>query len=75
MLSRVQDRKDSIVISRDGKPVAALVDAQMFEQIQRMQTRFDEATAKIAKAFENIPEEEGMAMIEEAIAEVRRGER
>jgi prevent-host-death family protein len=73
MLSRVQDRRDSIVISRDGKPVAALVDAQMFEQIQRM--RFDEARAKIAKAFENIPEEEGMAMIEEAIAEVRRGER
>ena len=30
MLNQVQYRKDSIVINKDGKPVAALVDAELF---------------------------------------------
>ncbi|MCP9914467.1 type II toxin-antitoxin system Phd/YefM family antitoxin [Cyanobium sp. BA20m-14] len=30
MLNQVQYRHDSIVIKRDGKPVAALVDAPLF---------------------------------------------
>ena len=35
MLNRVQYRRDSIVITKDGKPVAALVDAALFERIRR----------------------------------------
>jgi len=31
MLNQVQFRNDSIVINKDGKPVAALVDATVFE--------------------------------------------
>jgi prevent-host-death family protein len=72
MLNQVQYRNDSIVISRDGKPVAALVDAELFARIRRMRERFDVVSAKIAKAFENVPEAEGLAEIEEAIAKVRR---
>lgn len=30
----MQDRHDSILIKRDGKPVAALVDARLFERIE-----------------------------------------
>jgi len=44
MLSQVQYRRDSIVISKDGKPVAALVDAELFARIRRMRERFDELT-------------------------------
>ena len=35
MLNQVQYRNDSIVINKDGKPVAALVDAELFARIRR----------------------------------------
>jgi len=34
MLNQVQYRHDSILIKKDGKPVAALVDAQLFDRIR-----------------------------------------
>jgi prevent-host-death family protein len=71
MLNQVQYRNDSVVITKDGKPVAALVDAALFERIRRMQDRFDELTAKIAKGFADIPEEEGMAEIDRIVYEER----
>lgn len=40
MLNQVQYRHDSIVIKKDGKPVAALVDAQLFARIRRFKDRF-----------------------------------
>ena len=43
MFNQVQYRHDSIVIKRDGKPVAALVVACLFERIRRLQARGAEA--------------------------------
>jgi len=71
MLNQVQFRKDSIVITKDGRAVAALIDAQLFERIRRMQERFEELSARIAAAYANVPEDEGMAEIKRASAEVR----
>ncbi len=72
MLNRVQYRRDSIVITKDGKPVAALVDAALFERIRRMQDRFDALSERLAKAYEAVPEDEGVAEIERAGAKARR---
>ncbi len=66
MLNRVQYRRDSIVITKDGKPVAALVDAALFERIRAMQERFDALCDRLAKAYEGVPEDVGMAEIERA---------
>lgn len=71
MLNRVQYRRDSIVITKDGKPVAALVDAALFERIRAMQDRFDALCERIAKGYESVPEDEGMAEIERASALAR----
>ena len=71
MLNQVQFRRDSIVITKDGKPVAALIDAALFERIRQMQERFDALSAQIAEAYANVPEEEGMAEIERITSEVR----
>lgn len=68
MLNQVQFRHDSVVINKDGKPVAALVDARLFERIRRMQNRFDVLCMRIEKGFAAIPEEDGMAEIEAAVA-------
>ena len=71
MLNQVQYRNDSIVINKDGKPIAALVNAELFSRIRRMRERFDELSQRIADAYADVPEEEGMAEIEAAVAKVR----
>lgn len=71
MLNRVQYRRDSIVITKDGKPVAALVDAAMFERIRRMQDRFDTLSRRLAQGFEHVEESAGMAEIAHAVARAR----
>lgn len=67
MLNQVQYRHDSVVINKDGKPVAALVDARLFERIRRMQARFDALCQRIESGFANVPEAEGLAEISAAI--------
>jgi len=71
MLNQVQFRKDSIVITKDGRPVAALIDAKLFERIRQMQERFDALSARLEEAFANVPEEEGIAEINRVAGEVR----
>lgn len=67
MLNQVQYRHDSIIINKDGKPVAALVDARLFERIRRMQERFDALCLRIEQGFANVPEEGGIAEIGAAV--------
>lgn len=73
MLNQVQYRNDSIVINKDGKPVAALVDAELFARIRRMRERFDELSSRIADAYSGTPEAEGAAEIDAAVARERHG--
>ena len=67
MLDQVQYRHDSVIINQDGKPVAALVDARLFERIRRMQDRFDVLWQRLEAGFANVPEAEGLAEIEAAV--------
>lgn len=73
MLNQVQYRRDTIVINKDGKPVAALVDAEMFARVRRLNERFDALTDRIARAHADLPEDEGLAEIDAAAAGIRRG--
>jgi prevent-host-death family protein len=74
MLNQVQYRNDSIVINKDGKPVAALVDAALFARIRRMREQFDELSGRIAAAYAGVPEEQGMAEIDAVVSAVRHGQ-
>jgi prevent-host-death family protein len=71
MLRQVQYRHDTVLIKKDGKPVAALVDARLFERIRRLQQRFDQLAERLATGFAGIPEDEGQAEIDRAVAAVR----
>jgi hypothetical protein len=71
MLSRVQYRNDSIVISKDGKPVAALVNAELVARIRRMRDRFDALSSRIAEAYAELPIDEGVAEIDTLVAQNR----
>lgn len=71
MLNQVQYRHDTILIKKDGKPIAALVDARLFERIRRMQARFDALCQRIEAGYAQVPEAEGLAEIDAAVAETR----
>lgn len=71
MLNQVQYRHDSILIKKDGKPVAALVDAQLFDRIRRFKNRFDTLSQQIADAYANVPQEEGLNEIDAVVSDTR----
>lgn len=72
MLNQVQYRHDSILINKDGKPVAALIDARLFDRIRRMQEHFDSLCERIEAGFAAVPELEGMDEIDTIVADERR---
>lgn len=67
MLNRVQYRHDSVLINKDGKPVAALIDTRLFDRIRRLQGRFDTLCQRVESGFEGVPEEVGLAEIDAAV--------
>ena len=71
MLNIVQYRNDSVLIKKDGKPVAALIDARLFERIRRMQERFDALCDRLEQTYTGVPEEEALAEIERATTRAR----
>ncbi len=71
MLNQVQYRHDAILIKKDGKPVAALVDAQLFDRICRFKDRFDSLSQRISEAYADVPAEEGMAEIDAIVSDIR----
>jgi prevent-host-death family protein len=72
MLNQVQYRNDSIVVNKDGKPVAALVGADLFARIRALRDRFDQLSGRVAEAYADVPAGQGIAEIEAAIAQERR---
>jgi prevent-host-death family protein len=72
MINQVQYRNDAVVVNKDGKPVAALVDAALFARIRAMRDRFDQLSNRVAEAYVDVPVEQGMAEIDAAIKKERR---
>jgi len=71
MLSQVQYRNDSIIIRKDGQPVAALIDGELFNRIRAMRSRFDELTSKLSTDYASVDEAEGLAEIDTLVAAER----
>ena len=71
MLNIVQYRNDSVLIKKDGKPVAALIDARLFERIRRMQERFDALCDRLEQTYSGVPEDKALAEIERATTRAR----
>ena len=75
MINQVQYRHDSIVINKDGRPVAALIDACLFDRIRRMRERFDALAARLSDSYSVVPMEDGVKEIERVSAEERAASR
>ena len=55
------------MISKDGKPVAVLIDTRLFERIRRLQDRFDALCQRVESGFESVPEDVGLDEINAAV--------
>lgn len=72
LLSEVQYRGDKVVITKAGKPVAALIDIGLFERIRKLDEEFAAMLGHMQDAFSRMPEAEGQNMLVEAIAATRK---
>lgn len=72
LLNEVQYRHDSIIITKAGTPVAAMVDMATYERMRRKDTgEFERLWAEFAKGFDDLTEEEAQALADEALKEAR----
>ena len=72
LLNQVQYRSDSVLITKDGKPVAALVDVELFERIRRMREDFLELTNRLGQSYVGIEPAVAEREIAEAVAHARK---
>lgn len=71
LLNEVQYRQDSVVITRDGKPVAALIDMQLFEKIRSFRQEFELMVADMRRAYQDVNSQAALKEIDEAVTAVR----
>lgn len=72
LLNEVQYRKDTVIITKAGRPVAAIVDLDRLKDLQaNAASPTDALTAKIADAFADMPEADVDALIDDAMRSVR----
>jgi prevent-host-death family protein len=72
LLNEVQYKHDSIIITKAGKPVAAMVDMATFERMRRQDSgEFERLWAQFAKGFEELSDEHAEQLAHEAVQEAR----
>ena len=72
LLNQVQYRNDAVLITKDGKPVAALVDVALFERIRRLRDEFTRLTDALGRTYEGVDPAIAQAEIDEAVRTARR---
>lgn len=71
LLNEIQYRHDQVVITKGGKPVAAMVDVALFEKIRLMRDEFHRLTAELAAAYQGETQDTVEADVAEAIKAAR----
>ena len=71
LLSEVQYRKGKVIITKAGKPIAALIDIALFQRIRKLDEEFDRMRAELAGAFAGMPEKQVEGLVDEAVKQAR----
>lgn len=71
LLAGVQYRHDTVLITKAGKPVAALVDIELFQKIRHMKDTFEQLSNELSSAYKNINTDVAEAEILEALEAAR----
>lgn len=72
LLNEVQYRHDSIIITKASKPIAALVDIDLFNRIRLLDKEFEHLTNELASAYNNVSDKTAEEEIAEAVEAVRK---
>lgn len=67
LLNEVKYRHDSVLIKKAGKPIAALIDVDLFEKIRVLKYQFDSLTHELGRTYEGIAIEDAENEVKEAI--------
>ena len=71
LLNEVRYRHGKVLITKAGKPVAALVDIAMFTRLRKLDEEFDRMRTELAHAFAGMNEGAIGALVDEAVKDVR----
>jgi len=72
LLNEVKYRHDTVVITKGGAPVAALVDINLFERIRLVEAEFDRLAADLAEVYAGADPNIAEAEITRAVQTARR---
>lgn len=73
LLNEVQYRHDQVIITKAGKPVAAMVDMATYERMRRTDDwgAFDRLWADLATGFQDMSAQQVDALVAQSAREVR----
>ena len=72
LLNGIQYGHDQVLITKGGKPVAAMVDADLFQKICLMKREFDRLTEMLAAAYSGVDQDVAEREIAEAVRAARK---
>lgn len=68
LLNEVYYRHDSILIKKAGKPIAALIDIELFQKINSLKAKFEKLTAELGAPSKKVSASILQKEIQEAIS-------
>jgi prevent-host-death family protein len=71
LLNEVKYRHDNILITKAGKPIAALIDIELFEKVTKMKVQFKKLTLELANIYKEDEQQEAESDINEAIQKIK----
>ena len=72
LLNEIQYRQDQVLITKGGKPIAAMVDIALFDKIRLMRNEFDRLSLDLSKAYRDETAEVAEHDLAKAIAAARK---
>jgi len=75
ILEGVHYRGDEVVIERAGKPMAVVIPARLYENIERTRKRFWDMIDEVHERNKDVPYEVIQAEVDAAVREVREEQR
>lgn len=72
LLSEIQYRHDQVLITKGGKPVAVMIDVNLFEKIRLLKSEFNRLSAELACAYKDVDATTAEGEIAAAITAARK---
>ncbi len=72
LLNGIQYGSDQVIITKGGKPVAAMVDTALFDKIRLLKREFNRLTDELAVTYQGIDESVAQQEIDAAVKQARK---